>query len=1708
MSKSRTINTFTGGMDTNSLPELASSDSYGLAINAVDQSSDHTGFGLTNELGNRLVLDLEGTIKGWSYIEDIDATLFFVYNGQSEIHLFYHKTETTKFVVSDAEFGCDWGFDGCEFLYGEFKRFNACNELHVYWSSDCVFHVVNIDEMLNPKRKASIPKDECDYFEVFGATCSPTVTSSASKFAGGILEGGVVSFAVQLRDEDNNLSNVFQVSQPVYLETEDQIPGQISPGAASLQVTGINSKWRDVIVYVIHKVSGVETIKRMRARGVSGRGFTFTYYGQDGELVPPETIYKKSSAWIRGKDLIQKDGRMYFYNAVHEKNLNYQKYANAIQLSGIVYETSLEQQQKYHFPTLMRGEVYAVGIVWNYLDGTHSPAFHIPAVGGSSGVQVRSESGEAEAPAEMEFDDRYQAAPQGSYKPMGGDNFDSESEFERKRNPQDIKDRPQESDQHEDLYKAIIDSWTTTTGDVTTAAECEECTKECACCGCQDYTQTCTTVDDQGNTIQVTTCVIDKEDKVCDCSILSTSVAADVPKKESSETSIANLFTAFGLDKPDFDPTSPSTYKESASKVVEDAIRKREYFEKRKPKVIEYTNDKDSGNPRDTDEVKSMPKETRRTFDDGRTGPTTVVGGTSNGVSIRGDNWVDQSGNSLTDEPIRKIGTTPFKAYESSIPYPDDKDCDGERFYPEGNVTYIKVPDTSEVPHFVSNTNGVVNKYQPDNYEWGSTRVRPIGIRADNIHIPEDSELPKPLCPNNPYSLVYVKRTQNNKRVFAKGWMSGMFRGEVYGTDYLYPRHGVNSFETVDAMISPSGNPDSRKGSHFDDPYYTFHSPDTDADRSYLPVTNIRGELTLRGSGWRHGLYAKGREPDQNQWTGTRVDNLGARVSNNLNHYTAAGTESTIEGISYAPGNTKVTTPDGMNFPLMNRYRESSVYLRAGARMPGDSRDQSFVGDVLNHYGPTVANAPYVTLYRDLPDQYGPVESLQYIRLGIEARPIHQSGGSIEGICGDAWIGAYSKRRTSYVSNKKGNTYNVPNKEGSPCRARTICDTPEDKLFEYFGWDYYSTKLPKSGDKWDPKNYAGLHTIAGTCGADGRSKTLAEAMTAGDSESDYYFPGTLKSLVCTVVESNVNPYFLQTGEGPQKVEGKVYYPKLKDLELDSDAPAKHDWEDSFLNRFYKKQEQPSLKQRTLKALIRTIINLIVPVLGLTMFSDMEGVLDTVGTLAAYPLMSALWIFANNTLFTNRRLDEMLGIEVCRRDEEGGDLDSTLKNWEDIYARVSWDYAQVNDFESFLAFPLPYNTCDCLGCDDSSDLVFFTNKQIPNSEIDAYRRAKLSNFFNIPSTAGRVQKIFKMAGRLFVHTTEGILPVQDLDTGDLVVYPQIIGGDISQGIYGTHSPNAAIMTPFGYFFIDEEALKVYQFDGSSAPQEVSTAFMRQFFQKHLKFCEETDCYDEKVTGTSYYTMGWDPKLDRLLVTKNEPNASYSFTASYSPRKERWISFHTYTPNGYQWTRSDLLSVISDKGQMWKHHEPRLYQEFYGEQAEFMVEYTVKVDQLLDDGGVIRDFFKTETMQIDAEFQSGDILDLDTFFTKAWFRNSTQSTGLRPTRIVSDDAGKRRDVPERLTENYSSITAIKNSRVWTINDIKDLVETDCNERKITQQDECEVIPSPVESIIDCRSVSNQDYMNRTMHDQYLTVRLIFDGSTDKRLYLKKVITKVTT
>ena len=1552
--------------------------------------------------------------------------------------MFNHDTKDKTFVASDTEFGCDWGFKSCEWIYGEFKTIEPCSELHVYWSSGCIYYTINIDLMLDSVRKEALKEEikqerrqcsdkTCDYFRIFKCSTIPKVTPIAHE-DGGEVAGGAYQFVVRLKDKDGNTTNWFNISDPVYIPTEHNQAGERGTGLIELTVSCLDCKYDKLELAVIKTISGVTTVDLLTEGSYNSKNFSYTYYGNENNPIDITEILTKRNTYIQGRDLVQKDGRLYLYSIKQLKNLDYQRRANQITATVVEYEYSYEEVVKLNLKSFMRGETYAFGIVWNYCDGTHTPVFHIP-----------SSSGGGAGNAESSTSNNTSSSP-------GSANSSSSSPYHRTRTPKTDTVSDPQHDEYDDILEQDLASWETKVDDICQGlADCEECgTGQAKCNADKDE------LDDIANSFE------------------------DIVSSYTNELD-------GGLT---IDFSSASSIKDSARKIIE-AVKKRERIEKNKRE-----NKLDKGD---------SPQ-----YEDGADSPYDF----SEGENAVGSAFYDCCGTDLsgTNPKIKYLGRTIVDT-EQDIYYPDMTNCLGEKIYGDlagQNVRHHKFPDTSKNVHYVSKSVGVPSIFTPDADEYKDGYCKLLGIRFGNIQKPSDDEVSKPLSATNPYTIVYVKRTESNKKVKAKGLATKTFVASNNGKEYIFPRHAVNSWETVDRNIDIDGSrmvqnpPDGES--------FNFHSLDTNVKKFALNFNRYKPELELHGSGARHGLYAEGKKPD-NQYYGTRIDQAGAREAINLNNYVQLdeNQESPLYKI-YARAHSVTSPPRGGTKPLMNKYRESSVWI--GGLLPSLTQgktadsDDSFIGDVWDHVVPiSKAAAHYVTLYRDLPNQYGDLTGLTYSFL---LNSTCKYSSTVEGIVGDIYIGPYSFRRTGYISDKVGDLFDIPAGQASLTgnvtkkEKRSICDPPEDPIHALAGnWSW--TQLPREHDAADAKNYAGLHSPGGV------AKSWGQALPLTAPETDYYYPRVLKTLITFWGEFEVCPWLRATGD-PEL--GEYYYPKLHTKYIDSNAPEKHPWEESFINRFYHKIEQPSKWSITKKTLIKTLINLVLPMLGAATIFDIDSGTDFIGKLVQTPMLVAIWYVLAQVLFTGDFLDKLVGIDECKTDSQGGQEDSNIVNFEDNYHRYNFDYSKVNDIYPFYPMPDPYNTCDCDDCNSfTTNEIYYSNKQIITSSLDSYKNFNGNNYLNIPADAGKLKKLFIRSNELYAHTTDSIWKLQYqnvavpsslgpiiMGSGDMFADPQNIMYGVPEGYAGLQDPNSAISTAFGYFFVDHDGKKIYQFTDSL--QDISMSNTSNFFKNNLAFCSKNECRDEMAQGSNYYNFGIDYRFNRLLFTKVEPGCG-SFTMSYDLFKKQWISFHSYQPQFYLFDRETLYSVYDNK--IHSHTAKCNYQTYYGKYYPCILEFSARrPDTEITAFEYKSSIFNTEARQC----HEGDVPSLfkREGISKLWLRNSHQTTGYLDLKPVTSGENLR----TKLQETPGVIDMVWQGNQWRVNEVYDFTS---NSELPIVTNSCSCLYNAEPTNVDYNEAfSVQAYKNRQLFDNYLTYRIIFDKFADLKLYFKSVYTYI--
>jgi hypothetical protein len=1597
-------NTFEKGMHRDSLPYLQPPGTIRHAKNMVFGDRFHKGYGLSFEESNELLKQYDFDIIGAEYVESENAIVVFTVDGS--IHMYYTETKNSVFLAKDSEFGCDWKFSSCGWINPYFKTDQPCNELKIYWSSGCEYHVLNVAEMLSTVRKNALKEsinnnglsgncgNTCDHFNIMRCVGQPSITSVVLKGGGNRIEGGAYQFAVQYVGNDLNESNWYDITSPVYVETENNQAGELSKNSIRVDIDNLDCSYDSIRIAVISSVGEVVTANVVSEQSFNTKTTSFLYTGQTGRAISLQEIKTKRKTYIKGRELIIKDNRLWLYKIKQEFNLNLQKRVlENTSINFVELEVSPEIAEKHHTTSWERGESYLYGIKYNFCDGTSSNVFLTKPKGQTSQIQ---------SPVVDISSFSVTGSAQTVIKSSGG-----------------INTEPRSSGSETDSEKDNIDNWTTDTQNLVDSAACSDC---------------------QGS--DCTGCVED-----------NTSLESDMPLTEDTyashtdELSHQILDTDVSYDSGDF--------KSAASKLI-DAV--------------------------DNAEVRSV------------TGGTIKTSNTVNvtqGATYPNQYILSDKYGGLLKDKVKVVQKINPEVKLSTKLYPDTKDCNGEYYFGDDKDTPVKlfkVPDSDLLPCVVPTQLGVPSKHSNID-PTKSVKIRLIGLEVSNVPIPSDEDLPKPLDKNRPWEVVYIKRDYNNSTIQAKGHICGTFKAVSNGEEVKYVRHGANSRTFVDKWINTSTG--SRKG--VNDDGAAFYSLDVSVEDT--PLSGGKLVITNRdsGVGERYGLFEEGVKPDQ-PFTGKRADQRGARQFININVKTPLKSEHNIEAIGKVKSNG-VSYIEGSNasYKVSSANRESFVYIQAegGLNLPTDS---SFTTDTKDHSCPipdAYLNSAYIK--REIEDQYGDVSGMSFISTGVYGKNFTDTH---VGISGDVFVGYHTFVKKGYVSDKVGNTYPTPGK------PRTVCDSPNPQLLQTLGIDWYATKLPISGDESDAKNWAGGHANASW-----------DQAYPNEPSTDIYYYKLVKTLILVWGESRTNPWLRATGVGSdQSKSGQVYYPKIKNLHLDSgDSSDKKTWENGFLNQFYYGVEQPSTSQLVKKSLIKSFVLFALPALGVTLGLDMDSVSSTVKSMLVFPLLASYWYTMKNLLIKEEYLDNLLGLPTCKTDEKGGENDNYIRGFEDNYYDYNYDYSLLNNMNFSNSIPLNYNTCKCDDCEGgkTNNEIYYSNKQIQGSQIDFFKQFGALSYLSISADTGKLNKLFVYDGDLFAHTSDFIIPLKYKEFGEtsagmsrlggnLIIDPSSFMEGIKAGFGGIIDPNSCIITVFGYVWIDREARKLYIFNGKY-PNEVSSYNLEKFFQEFLYFCDETGCVDNKKKDSVYFSIGYDPQNNRILVTKKDKDLEKSWTVGFTPSEKEFISdgFHEYIPQSYISDRKNLITTY-DKG-LWLHNANNgSYCNFYGKQYYPEVELVA-----LSDGSP----FKFVDVELYTECEKGGLKNLDITFNKVSVYNSTQGTGTKDLVVSGDNKDKKLN-PSDTTNEKNYIPIHKKRRNFTFNKVRDSVKKSCKEEILTLKNKCIPIENINEGIFECLPNNVQDFSGRVMFDDHIVYRFSYVKKEIKELIrLLMIKTKIS-
>lgn len=260
-----------------------------------------------------------------------------------------------------------------------------------------------------------------------------------------------------------------------------------------------------------------------------------------------------------------------------------------------------------------------------------------------------------------------------------------------------------------------------------------------------------------------------------------------------------------------------------------------------------------------------------------------------------------------------------------------------------------------------------------------------------------------------------------------------------------------------------------------------------------------------------------------------------------------------------------------------------------------------------------------------------------------------------------------------------------------------------------------------------------------------------------------------------------------------------------------------------------------------------------------------------------------------------------------------------------------DYSTQNDLQ-----PVVIWYPDLVDETSQPNLVIYSTVQGEETEILSWRTFPAGNRYVMPKHKGEIINVQAIDNRnLLIHhkytlfrTRADVGMAADgesvyLKSNELFAIPpeEIVSSSVGYG--GTQSKLSCVMTKVGYAFVDDLQGKVFIYNGQ-ALEEISSNGTRIFFRDNMSITSSSkgvfpaDQYPDNPFVYMGYTLVYDEYYNRLIVTKRHYDGTLtdlSWTASYNPITQSWVSFHDYQANY-------MFSLVNGKNYLIK--DNKLYQ----------------------------------------------------------------------------------------------------------------------------------------------------------------------------------------
>ena len=424
--------TLTNGLHTDNSPLFQPKGSYRFALNAVNSNDENGEYILGIEKGTEFVTTLvvtdpdydipvTMTIIGKVYIDNSQFVLFTVSedNAHAALLLFDANEGNLSLILSD--FNNNLEFDISHPVSAVYRLKNGCDKI-IYWTDN----KNNVRTMVLGKEEDYLTEDYKLYnkgiiyqlpylkydvkkFDLQKFYSVIPKFESIKVISGGRLKPGSYNFAIQYVDKSNNPTEWITISQPILIYDKNtnsdynSITGDIfdekdnvifgkkeTSKAIEIAFGNFDSSYPYYRIAVIEATEGTgKPNKVLMSARQSTNNKKFIYDGniESYELISKEEISLFTANIGKVESILQLDNRLLLANTESKKReyCSYQRLASKIKTEYVTklvpasIATSLGNDKNPNtlWLSAMGGEVYALGIVYVFEDGT-SPVYHIP----------------------------------------------------------------------------------------------------------------------------------------------------------------------------------------------------------------------------------------------------------------------------------------------------------------------------------------------------------------------------------------------------------------------------------------------------------------------------------------------------------------------------------------------------------------------------------------------------------------------------------------------------------------------------------------------------------------------------------------------------------------------------------------------------------------------------------------------------------------------------------------------------------------------------------------------------------------------------------------------------------------------------------------------------------------------------------------------------------------------------------------------------------------------------------------------------------------------------------------------------------------------------------------------------------------------------------------------------------------------------------